>query len=194
MLAGLSADAAAQENAGASPPPYGRAADLIAQKEYDAAIRLLEGPAAEDPYKFEPNWLLATALLEKCEALKADQNTAYRHVVKRPYEIGLRLFKAQPSRPEPYYLIARSLTLNERPHKAGKYILKAIFFSSPQHPYYPEFQMVLGDSWTGQMLQGNSRGYARAREAYQTARELREDPDFAGRIERRMQYLESKHK
>jgi hypothetical protein len=192
-LVGSATPLLAQENA--PPAAHVEAAALIEQKAYDQAIRLLEGPAAEDPYKFEPNWLLGTALLETCEQMKAAGNPGYRHLIKRPYEIGLRLYKAQPSRPEPYYLIARSLTLNDRPHKAGNWILKAIHFSSPQHQSYPDFQMVLGDSWTGQMEQGNPRGYARGREAYHMARDLRKgDPDFVARIERRLETLEKKRK
>ena len=195
LLLGVTAPILAQSASNPSAALYDQAAALLAQKQYDDVIRLLGGASLEDPYKFEPNWLLATALLEKCEQLKERGDTGYHHLVRRPYEIGLRLYKSQPSRPEPYYLIARSLTINDRPHKAGKYILKAVYFSSPEHQHYPDFQMVLGDSWTGQMLQGNDRGYARAREAYQKARDLRQgDPDFVTRIDRRLEYLETKRK
>jgi hypothetical protein len=193
FLAGTAGPLLAQENPSASP--HAEAAALIAQKEYDQAIRLLNGPAANDPYQFEPNWLLATALLEKCEQMKDVGDPGYRHLVKRPYEIGLRLYKAQPSRPEPYYLIARSLTINDRPRKAGNWILKAVHFSSPQHTHYADFQMVLGDSWTGQMVLGDPRGYTRANAAYHMARDLRKnDPDFVERIERRLDYLSQKRK
>jgi hypothetical protein len=180
-----------------------QAAALLEKREYDSVIRLLEGPALSAPSNFEINWLLSSAVLEKCEMMKRSRDEKYKHSIMRPYEIGARLLKVYPHRPEPYYLIARSLAINNRFHKAGGYILKAIHFSTPSHKNYADFQMVLGDSYFGQMLQSTKRGpaeghkkdtlYIRAREAYKNARELRkDDPIFVERINRRLNWLEKR--
>jgi hypothetical protein len=180
-----------------------QSAALLEKRDYDSVIRLLEGPALSDPSNFEINWLLSSALLEKCELMKRSSDEKYKHLIMRPYEIGSRLLKIYPHRPEPYYLIARSLTINNRFHKAGGYILKAIHFSTPLHKNYADFQMVLGDSCFGQMVQSTKHRpaeghkktalYIRAREAYKNARELRkDDPIFLERINRRLKWLEER--
>lgn len=175
-----------------------QAAALLNKQEYDAAIGLLEEPSMNSPSNLELNWLFSVALIEKCERMKASGDRNYRVLIRQPYEIGVRLAKSYSSRPEPYYVIARSLTINHRPQRAFVYAQKAVQLSKPQDKNYPEFQVALGDSLAGILKNTTSSSgskdqtlYTNAREAYKNARELRkEDPLFVERITRRLATLE----
>lgn len=113
--------------------------------QFDQAIELLAAPAVADPMDFDINLLYAKALLGKCDQLKVYQDSYYQELVHRPYEIGLRLYRQSPYRPEPYYLVAKSLLINNRAAKARRTIEKAIHYASSSHADYAAFMEVLGD-------------------------------------------------
>lgn len=197
LLAAEEGETAAQVTAPAALPaaesPLEKGTRLFKQAEYDEAVRVLEKAASSDPYHFETNILLAKALLGKCEMLKHQGNDTYKILVHRPYQIGQRLYRTNPTRPEPYYLVAKSLVINNRPRKAGRTIKKAIYYAGPAHEDYAEYQVVLGDSWMG-IMGDDPRGYARAKKAYQMAlSEKSGDPKFVKKIETRLEKLEHKH-
>lgn len=177
----------------AAESPLEEGTRLLKQNKYDEAVRVLEKAASKDPYSFETNILLGKALLRKCEMLKHQGNDTYKILVHRPYQIGQRLYRVNPTRPEPYYLVAKSLVINHRPRKAGRTIKKAIYYAGPAHEDYAEYQVVLGDSWMG-IMHDDPRGYSRAKKAYQMAlAEKPGDPKFVEKIEKRLEKLEYKH-
>lgn len=178
-----------------SAGPYEQAQKLYQQGQYDQAIKLLEGPSAGAPYDLKVNALMARAILSKCEELKKSKDKNYRYYIKRPYVIGIRLLKAHPSLPEPYYLAAKSLLINNRPNKAAKFMKKAIYFAGPQHESYPEYMMTQGDCWTALMIKGDMRGFGYAKKSYQQAlAAAKGNAAFAAQINARLQYLEEKYK
>jgi tetratricopeptide (TPR) repeat protein len=173
--------------------PYDQAMAHYKAREYDEAIKILEGPTASTPYDLPLNALLSKALLDKAEKLKENGDSTNKFIVGRAYTIGLRLYKVFPTKPDPYYIVAKSLVINQRPQKAGKFINKAIYFSSPANEDYPDYQVTLGDVWTELMVIGNPRGYRGAKAAYQMARSLRpKDADFVAKVDRRLELLEKR--
>ena len=134
-------------------------------------------------------------MVEKCAQLKASGDSSYKQLVMRPYRIGLQLYQSAPTQPDPLYLIAKSLQINNRPRKAGKTIKKAMYYASPSSSNYPDYLVVLGDCWSDLLAQGDFRGYKSAKETYQQALGLRQDDaGFAEMIEQRLQLLESRHR
>lgn len=197
LLAAEEGETAAQGTAPAAVPaaesPLAEGARLLRQDKYDEAVSVLEKAASSDPYHFETNILLGKALLGKCEMLKHQGNHTYKILVHRPYQIGQRLYRTNPTRPEPYYLVARSLVINHRPRKAGRTIKKAIYYAGSAHKDYAEYQVVLGDAWMG-VMGDDVRGYSRAKKAYQMALEQKSgDAKFVKKIEKRLEKLEHKH-
>lgn len=134
-----------------------------------------------------------SVLLGQCEMLKHQGNDTCKTLVHRPYQIGERLYRTNPARPEPYDLAAKSLEINHRPRKAVRTIKKAIYDAGPAHADYAEYQVVLGDLWVG-VMGDDPRGYARAKKACQMApAEKSGDPKFVKKIEIRLEKLEYKH-
>jgi tetratricopeptide (TPR) repeat protein len=174
--------------------PYDQALARYKAGEYNEAINILEGPAASAPNDLPLNALLCKALLENAELLKISKDSTYKRDVGRAYAIGVRLYKVFPTKPDPYYIIAKSLVLNNRAGKAGGFINKAIYFSSPANEDYADYQVTLGDVWTNQMKRGDWRGYKRAKAAYESARSLRsQDANFVAKVDRRLKWLEKQH-
>jgi tetratricopeptide (TPR) repeat protein len=174
--------------------PYDQALAHYKAGEYDEAIKILEGPTATTPYDLPLNALLSKALLDKAEKLKERGDSTYKQNVGRAYAIGVRLYKVFPTKPDPYYIVAKSLVLNKRPQKAGGFIKKAVYFSSPANEDYADYQVTLGDVWTELMVVGNPRGYRSAKAAYQMARSLHpKDADFVAKVDRRLALLEKRY-
>lgn len=167
---------------------------LLKQKKYDEAVRVLEKADASNPNDFETNILLAEALLAKCEILKLEGNTIYQTLVHRPYRIGQRLYRLNPTHPEPFYLVAKSLLINDSPQKAAKFMKKGIYYAGPGHEAYAKYHVVLGDACMELMGDYAGEGYDEAKKAYQTAMAgKRADPEFTAEIETRLKLLEEKH-
>ena len=97
---------------------YDQAESLFKDKRYDEVIRLLSEPASAEPGNFKLNILLAKAQIEKCAILKAKGDKSYKTLIHQPYQKGRMLHKIDQTRPEPYYIVARSLLINNRPYKA----------------------------------------------------------------------------
>ena len=129
-------------NASSQADPYTDAEALFKEKKYDDVIRLLAGSTYTESTIFKLNLLLAKAQLEKCAILKANGDMSYKTLIHRPYEIGKRLNKINATHPEPYYIVAKSLLINDRNTRARKTIKKALYFS----PHNAEYLVVLGDA------------------------------------------------
>ncbi|MEJ2040060.1 MAG: hypothetical protein P8X55_14175 [Desulfosarcinaceae bacterium] len=178
-------------DAGQENGAYDQARALYQQGQYDEVVKLLAGPAAANAYDLKINVLLARAMIAKCARMKAAGDKAYRYEIKQPYIIGIRLFKGNPTLPEPYYLIAKSLLINNRPYKASRFIEKAIYFSGPQDPHYPEYMMTKGDCWVGIMARKDRRGYDHAKKSYEMALSAAgEDSPLSARLKARLENLE----
>jgi len=121
--------------------PYAQAEALFKEKKYDDVILLLAGPAYVEPTNFKINILLAKAQVEKCVTLKAKGDDSYKILIQQPYETGQRLHKLQ-AHPEIYYIVAKSLLINNRIMRAIKNIKKALRLS----PNNADYLIVLGDA------------------------------------------------
>jgi tetratricopeptide (TPR) repeat protein len=80
---------------------------------------------------------------------------------------GQILHKIDETRPEPYYIVARSLLINNRPYKAERAIKKALYFS----PANAEYFVVLGDVYKAQaeMSRDSDGLLSKAKDTYEKA-------------------------
>jgi tetratricopeptide (TPR) repeat protein len=176
--------------------PYARAEVLYREKKYDEVIKTLSGAAYADPSNFKLNVLLAKAQLEKCAILKANGDKSYRALVKEPYVTGRRLHKIDKTRPEPYYIVAKALLINNRRDRSIKTMKKALYFS----PNNPEYFIVLGDAYheMGEHEKGRGdkeRFFGLAKDAYEKAQKFGKDiPGFNATVEQRIDELSKKMK
>jgi hypothetical protein len=114
---------------------YARAEELYKEKKYDEVIKILFGPAYDNPSDFRTNVLLAKAQLEKCAILKANGDKSYEELVQHPYVTGRRLHKIDETRPEPYYIVAKALLINNRPDREQRSMEKDRFFRMAKEAY-----------------------------------------------------------
>lgn len=183
----------AAETAPVQNDPYEQALKHFLQKDYDQVIILLEGASTVNPYDFPINTLLAEAIMEKAVLAKHAGDRNYSYLAKRAYVIGQRLYKSAPTRPEPYYIVGKSLIINDRPRKGGGVIKKALYYASPDDEAYADYQAALGDAWLA-MMGDDSRAYGGAKAAYMAAMAMRkDDPQFVAMIKKKLAALESKH-
>jgi tetratricopeptide (TPR) repeat protein len=186
----IAADSSGQQD------PYARAEVLYREKKYDEVIKILSGPAYAEPSNFKLNVLLAKAQLGKCAILKANGDKSYRALVKEPYVTGRRLHKIDKSRPEPYYIVAKALLINNRPDKSIRTIKKALYFS----PNNPEYFMVLGDAYHEMGDHEKRRGdrerfFGLAKDAYEKAAKFSKDiPEVNATAEQKLDDLSKKMK
>jgi tetratricopeptide (TPR) repeat protein len=186
----IAADPSAQQDL------YARAEALYREKKYDEVIITLSGPAYADPSNFKLNVLLAKAQLEKCAILKANGDKSYKALVKDPYVTGRRLHKIDKTRPEPYYIVAKALLINNRRDRSIRTIKKALYFS----PNNPEYFMVLGDAYheMGEFEKGRGdeeRFFRLAKDAYEKALKFGKDiPGFSTTVEQRIDELSKRMK
>jgi tetratricopeptide (TPR) repeat protein len=152
---------------------YAQAESLFKDKRYDEVIRLLSDPASAEPGNFKLNILLAKAQIEKCAILKARGDKSYKTLVHQPYQKGRALHKIDKTRPEPYYIVARSLLINNRPYKAERAIKKALYFS----PANAEYFVVLGDAYKAQaeMKWDSEALLSKAKDTYEKALKATEE-------------------
>lgn len=173
---------------------YARAEELYKEKKYDEVIKILFGPAYDNPSDYRTNVLLAKAQLEKCAILKANGDKSYRELVQHPYVTGRRLHKIDETRPEPYYIVAKALLINNRPHRSVRTIKKALYYS----PNNPEYHLVLGDGYLvlgdrEQRSMEKERFFRMAKEAYEKALKFGTDiPGFDTTVEQRIDELSRK--
>jgi len=160
-----------------APLSQGTGADTIAQikessiqqvrkGDFEAAIATVESGLQQHPYNFELEVTLAKVLLAQSDFAKS-MHSDYKKLVKRPYKMGKQMYKADPYRPDPYFIVARSLIIIGQYQRAGKTIQKALYFARGQHPDLALYYEVLGDAWQG--IEGDARAYPRAKAAYQGA-------------------------
>ena len=167
---------------------------LFQQHRDEQVITMLAGPATDTPWDFELNNLYAKALLNQCVAYKKRNDTIYRDLVRRPYEIGVRLAKNSPGRPGPYYIIARSLLINERPQKAMANIQKAVQLTGSFHQDWYLYMEALGDCWSAK-IGSDSKARGEARKAYKAAlASNRGDHEFQKSIKQKLKKLNMKKK
>jgi tetratricopeptide (TPR) repeat protein len=152
---------------------YAQAESLFKDKRYDEVIRLLSDPASAEPGNFKLNILLAKAQIEKCAILKTKGDKSYKTLIHQPYQKGRMLHKMDETRPEPYYIVARSLLINNRPYKAERAIKKALYFS----PANAEYFVVLGDAYKAQaeMKWDSEALLSKAKDTYEKALKATEE-------------------
>ncbi len=172
---------------------YAQAEALFKEKKYDDVIRLLAGPAYAEPTNFKINILLAKAQVEKCAILKAKGDESYKILIRQPYEIGQRLHKLQVC-PEIYYIVAKSLLINNRIYRARRPIKKALRLS----PNNADYLIVLGDanyilaeheedSYEASLL------FSEAKDVYEKAIEIKKgDEEFRTNVEKKIKNIEEK--
>ena len=116
-----------------------RAEARLRAGDFEGAIALLEGPAAEHPNDFRVNVVYSLALLRKCADQKAKGDPAYRKLVHTPYRIGGRLAQINRTRPEPYHIVGWALVINERPYKGLRWLKKALYYDGDNATYWALF-------------------------------------------------------
>ena len=176
---------------------YAQAEALFKEKKYDDVIRLLSGPAYAEPFNFKLNFLLAKAQVEKCAILKAQGDKSYKTLIHEPYRTGRRFHKVDKTLPEPYYIVAKSLLINNRLSRAGRTIKKALYFS----PNNADYLVVLGDvchaqaEYTDDSYQAN-RLFSEAKGAYEKAiKNIGENAkEFRTEVEAKLQKISEKMK
>ncbi len=173
---------------------YGQAEALFKEKRYDEVIRLLSDPASAEPGNFKLNTLLAKAQIEKCAILKTKGDKSYKTLVHQPYRKGRVLHKIDKTRPEPYYIVARSLLINNRPYKAERAIKKALYFSRANAEYFA----VLGDAYKAQaeMNQDPYGLLSKAKDTYEKAIKATEEKaeEFRSIVEEKVNEVSEKLK
>ena len=175
---------------------YAQAEQLYKEKKYDEVIKVLFAPAYDNPSDFRINVLLAKAQLEKCAILKANGDKSYRALVQEPYVTGRRLHEIDETRPEPYYIVAKALLINNRLDRSIRTIKKALYYS----PNNPEYFIVLGDGYTvlgdHEQQPGNKqRRFRMAKDAYEKALKFGKDiPELNTKVEQRIDELSKKIK
>lgn len=175
---------------------YAQAEQLYMEKKYDEVIKILFAPAYDNPSDFRLNVLLAKAQLEKCAILKANGDKSYKALVQEPYATGRRLHKIDETRPEPYYIVAKALLINNRLDRSIRTIKKAIHYS----PHNPEYHLVLGDGYCvlgehERRRDAAQRFFRIAKDAYEKALKFGNDiPGFNTTVEQRMDELSKKIK
>ena len=116
----IAADASSQADL------YSEAKALFKEKKYDDVIKILGDSTYAGSTNFKLNLLLAKAQVEKCAILKAKGDISYKTLIHQPYEMGKRLHQINNIHPEPYYIVAKSLLINDRSTRARKTIRKAL--------------------------------------------------------------------
>ena len=175
--------------------PYAQAEALFKEKKYDDVILLLAGPAYVEPTNFKINILLAKAQVEKCATLKAKGDDSYKILIRNPYETGQRLHKLQ-AHPEIYYIVAKSLLINNRIMRAIKTIKKALRLSTNNADYL----IVLGDAnyILAEHEEDSSQAirlFSIAKDIYQKAIEIKKGAEeFRTNIEEKIKNIEEKIK
>jgi len=155
---------------------YEKAEALFEQKKYDEVIQTISGPTHVNPTNMKLNVLLAKAQLEKCIILKEQGDKSYKVLIHQPYETGKRLHELQVH-PELYYIVAKSLLVNDRASRAKKTINKALYYS----PNNPDYLIVLADAYVAiSKYQKDDPNYekrhlAKAKAAYERAVEIKSE-------------------
>ena len=172
---------------------YVEAEALFKEKKYDDVIRILSGPASAEPTNLKLNVLLAKAQVEKCAILKETGNMSYKVLIHQPYETAGRLHKLQPH-PELYYIVAKSLLINNRYSRAKRTINKALYYS----PNNPDYLLVLGDVYLGLSKFRKDDPYyekrllTKAKAAYERAVEIKNE--VKGYVDLKIQQISEKLK
>lgn len=175
---------------------YARAEQLYKENKYSEVIKLLYGPAYDNPSDFRINILLAKAQLGQCAMLKANGDKSYKTLVQQPYVTGRRLHKINETRPEPYYIVAKALLINNKLDRSIRTIKKALYYS----PDNPEYLIVLGDGYAvlgdhEYRLGEKQRLFRIAKDAYEKALKFGKDiPELNPVIEQRIDELSKKIK
>ena len=196
LWAGLAAAQSGDADSSQSSADYDQALTFYQQGQFDEAIKKLQGPSAANPYDLKINSLLAKAYLDKAEKMKIAGDKGYRYSIKQPYVIGIRLLRANPTLPGPYYIIAKSLLINNRPLKAARSIEKAIYYAGPQHKDYATYLETKGDCWKDLMVKRKDmRGFGYAKKSYEMAlAAAKDDAGTVTRIKLKIMELEKKHR
>lgn len=180
---------------------YAQAEELFKKKKFNEVIKLLSGPCYNDPTNYKLNVLLAKAQVEKCAILKEKGDKSYKAIIKQPYITGVRFHKMSGPNPELYYIVAKSLFVNDRLYRAERTIKKALYFS----PNNVDYLLVLGDIYaalaekdkkSGEESFEVNRSFSKARDAYEKAMAImkKNDVEFRTKIEEKIKTISEKMK
>ena len=190
---------AANSSSSNQPDVYKQAEMLFKKKRYDDVITLLSGPCYNNPTNVELNVLLAKAQVEKCAILKEKGDSSYKTLIKQPYITGKRLHKMFGPKPELYYIVAKSLLINNRINRARKTIKKALYYA----PNNADYLIVLGDTYCATAEKDKRRGedpdcynesYSKAKDAYEKAITIKNDDEFKTKVEKKIKKISEKMK
>ena len=190
---------AANSSSSNQPDVYKQAEMLFKKKRYDDVITLLSGPCYNNPTNVELNVLLAKAQVEKCAILKEKGDSSYKTLIKQPYITGKRLHKMFGPKPELYYIVAKSLLINNRINRARKTIKKALYYA----PNNADYLIVLGDTYCATAEKDKRGGedpdcynesYSKAKDAYEKAITIKNDDEFKTKVEKKIKKISEKMK
>ncbi len=190
---------AANSSSSNQPDVYKQAEMLFKKKRYDDVITLLSGPCYNNPTNVELNVLLAKAQVEKCAILKEKGDSSYKTLIKQPYITGKRLHKMFGPKPELYYIVAKSLLINNRINRARKTIKKALYYA----PNNADYLIVLGDTYCataekdkrgGEDSDCYNESYSKAKDAYEKAITIKNDDEFKTKVEKKIKKISEKMK
>ncbi len=169
------------------PSIYAKAKSSFEKKNYDEVIRLLSGLAYDAPNNWKINVLLAKAEIEKCETLKA-QGKNYTTLARKAYDTGRSLHQFSRSHIEPYYIIAKTRFLLNRPMRALGTIERALALPGDN----PKYLMVKVDLYV-LLADWYAKQYNREFEAiaaYEKAIKLNKgDVEFERKINKKIERL-----
>lgn len=153
---------------------YRQAEAAFKEKNYDETVRLLTGPANNDPGAWKINLLLAKAQTEQCAILKARGDKSYEELIKTPYNKARVMNAMNPYHPEPYYIASKCLLINGYTDRAARNVRKALKLA-PENPDY------WGLKWEICMELAKQNPYARqklleeAQKAYEMKRQYEQN-------------------
>jgi len=166
---------------------YAKARSLFEKKHYDEVIRLLSGPAYDDPNNWKINVLLAKAEIGKCEVLKA-QGKDYVALARKAYDTGRSLHQFNKSHIEPYYIIAKTRFLLNRYMRALGTIERALSLPC-ENPKCLMIKVDLYVLWADWYAKQSNRELE-AIAAYEKAIKLRKgDVEFERKINKKIKRL-----
>lgn len=108
---------------------------LFNENKYTTVIKLLKKKASEDTCQNTILFYYSRALLKKCQRMKENNNSEYQKLVYKPFEIGKRMIRKNRQSHTGYYIIAKSLLVNEDPAQGCEYIEKALHYKPDNYSY-----------------------------------------------------------
>lgn len=153
---------------------YRQAEAAFKEKNYDETVRLLSGPAFDDPGAWKINLLLAKAQTEQCALLKAKGDKSYEDLIKTPYNKVRLMNLMNPYHPEPYYIASKCLLINGYTDRAARNSRKALKLA-PTNPDYWRLKAEICEELARQNPSSSHRYTEEAQKAYEMERQYEQN-------------------